>query len=79
MPVIELRHAADLASGLLESVRRLLDVAFEGRLTADDWDHALGGLHALAWDDGELAGHGALVQRRILHRGRALRAVRRPS
>ena len=72
--MIALRHTADLPPDVLAAVRRLLDASFEGRFTVDDWDHALGGLHALVWDDGELVGHGALVQRRLLHRGRALRA-----
>ena len=31
------------------------------------------GVHALAWADGELVGHAAVVQRRLLHGGRALR------
>jgi aminoglycoside 2'-N-acetyltransferase I len=39
-----------------------------------DWEHSLGGVHALAYDDGELVGHAAVVQRRLLHGGRALRA-----
>src|SRR5690606_36815331 len=29
----------------------------------------------LAWDGDELVGHGALIQRRLLHRGRALRTA----
>jgi len=32
-----------------------------------------GGLHVLAYDDGALIGHAAVVQRRLLHGGRALR------
>jgi aminoglycoside 2'-N-acetyltransferase I len=30
-------------------------------------------VHALAWEDGELVGHASVVQRRLLHGGRALR------
>jgi aminoglycoside 2'-N-acetyltransferase I len=74
MSAIELRHTAQIPSGELETVRRLLDEAFEGRFTAQDWDHALGGLHALVRAGGEVVGHGSLIQRRLLHRGRALRA-----
>jgi len=43
-------------------------------MTDDAWDHALGGMHALAWEAGQLVGHASVVQRRLLHRGRALRA-----
>ena len=31
-------------------------------------------MHALAWEDGELVGHASVVQRRLVHRGQALRA-----
>jgi aminoglycoside 2'-N-acetyltransferase I len=74
--VAELRtaHTADLDASSLAAARALLDQAFEGDFTDDDWEHALGGIHALVWDGGELIAHASLVQRRILHRGRALRA-----
>src|SRR5829696_2962250 len=38
-----------------------------------DWEHSLGGLHTLVWDGGALIGHAAIIQRRPLHGGRALR------
>ena len=47
---------------------------FEGDLDDHDWEHALGGMHALAWEGGELIGHASVIQRRLLHGGRALRA-----
>jgi aminoglycoside 2'-N-acetyltransferase I len=43
-------------------------------MTDHDWDHALGGIHALVWDGGQLIAHASVVQRRLLHRGHALRA-----
>ena len=43
-------------------------------MTEHDWEHSLGGVHAIAWDGDELVGHAAVVQRRLLHGGRALRA-----
>jgi aminoglycoside 2'-N-acetyltransferase I len=52
----------------------VLDGAFPRGLSDDDWEHGLGGVHALAWEGGELVGHGSVVQRRLLHGGRALRA-----
>ncbi|AXK31269.1 GNAT family N-acetyltransferase [Streptomyces armeniacus] len=44
----------------------------------EDWDHTLGGVHVLLWEPGPggeaaLIAHAAVVQRRFLHRGRALR------
>lgn len=47
---------------------------FEDDWSDHDWEHSLGGMHALAWEDDELIGHASVVQRRLLHAGRALRA-----
>ncbi|WP_299576881.1 GNAT family N-acetyltransferase [uncultured Williamsia sp.] len=43
----------------------MLDDAFDGDFTDDDWDHALGGVHVLAEVDGVLVGHAAVVPRRV--------------
>src|SRR5215207_11147573 len=67
-------HTSELDPGTLAALRTLLVDVFDGDFSADDWEHALGGVHALAHEDGELVGHAAVVQRRLLHGGRALRA-----
>jgi aminoglycoside 2'-N-acetyltransferase I len=74
--VAELRtaHTADLDRATLGAARALLDEVFHGEVTDSDWEHALGGVHALVWDGPVLIGHGSVIQRRLLHRGRALRA-----
>lgn len=66
-------HTADLDVAALKAARALLDEVFEGDMADDDWEHALGGVHALVWEGAELIGHASLVQRRLLHGGRALR------
>jgi aminoglycoside 2'-N-acetyltransferase I len=66
-------HTADLDAATRSRARALLDVVFGDDMTDDDWDHALGGVHALAWEGDELIGHASVVQRRLLHGGRALR------
>jgi aminoglycoside 2'-N-acetyltransferase I len=66
-------HTADLDASTLLSARALLDRAFDGDFTDHDWEHALGGIHALVWEDREPIAHASLVQRRLLHGGRALR------
>ncbi|MFF8811139.1 GNAT family N-acetyltransferase [Streptomyces pactum] len=66
-------HTSALGPASLAAIRRLLDDAFEGDFSDEDWDHTLGGMHALLWDGDELVAHAALVQRRLLHGGRALR------
>lgn len=67
-------HTADLEPATLRAARALLDDVFDHDLTEHDWEHALGGVHALVWEDGELVGHASVVQRRLLYHGRALRA-----
>jgi aminoglycoside 2'-N-acetyltransferase I len=67
-------HTADLEPATLAAARSLLDEVFAGEMTDLDWEHALGGIHALVWDGPDLIGHAAVVQRRLLHGGRALRA-----
>jgi aminoglycoside 2'-N-acetyltransferase I len=72
-PEVRTAHTADLDAETLAAARTLLEAVFEGELDDDDWEHALGGVHALAWEGDELVGHAAVVQRRLLHGGRALR------
>jgi aminoglycoside 2'-N-acetyltransferase I len=75
-PVTELStaHTADLDPATLLAARALLYDVFGDEMTESDWEHGLGGVHALAWDGGEIVGHASVVQRRLLHAGRALRA-----
>ncbi|MFL5799458.1 MAG: GNAT family N-acetyltransferase [Actinomycetota bacterium] len=65
-------HTADLDAATLDAARALLYEVFDD-MTDHDWEHALGGVHALAWEGDELVGHASVIQRRLLHGGRALR------
>ena len=69
-------HTSDLDGETREDARRMLVDAFadsEVDFTDADWEHALGGMHALICVRGALVAHGAVVQRRLIHRGVALR------
>jgi len=75
MARLSVLHTSDVDASTLSRVRTLLVNAFPPpEFTDDDWEHTLGGLHVLCHEDGRLIGHAAVVQRRLLHRGRALRA-----
>ncbi len=65
-------HTADLEAATLTAARALLYEVFDD-MTEHDWEHSLGGVHAIAWEGDELVGHAAVIQRRLLHGGRALR------
>ncbi|UNO39529.1 GNAT family N-acetyltransferase [Streptomyces sp. MST-110588] len=70
---LNIAHTADLPAATLKAARALLSEVFEEDMSEEDWEHSLGGMHALVWEDGALIGHAALVQRRMLYGGRALR------
>jgi aminoglycoside 2'-N-acetyltransferase I len=67
-------HSSALDARTLATLRALLLEVFPGCFSEHDWEHALGGVHAILAEDGEPIGHAAVVQRRLLHEGRALRA-----
>ncbi|MBT2420906.1 GNAT family N-acetyltransferase [Streptomyces sp. ISL-22] len=67
-------HTADLTPAELHAIRALLDDAFDGDFSDEDWEHGLGGMHALVHDDaGRLVAHGSVIMRRVRHRDRWLR------
>jgi aminoglycoside 2'-N-acetyltransferase I len=72
--MLRVAHTSELEPELLAELHAMLEEVFEGDFDEHDWEHALGGMHALAFDDGALVGHASVVQRRLLHGGRALRA-----
>ncbi len=55
----------DLDADTAARLRLLLEEAFDGDFDADDWRHALGGVHVLALDDGVIVAHAAVVPRVI--------------
>ncbi|MDA0161432.1 GNAT family N-acetyltransferase [Solirubrobacter ginsenosidimutans] len=71
--MVRTAHTADLDAATLTAAHALLEDVFEGELTAEDWEHSLGGVHALAYEGETLVGHAAVVQRRLRYDDRALR------
>ncbi|MER5359957.1 GNAT family N-acetyltransferase [Streptomyces sp. NPDC002785] len=66
-PILRTTHTHRLTPAALDEIRVLLDTAFEGEFSAEDWDHAL------ARDDSGLLAHGSVVQRRVIHEDRSYR------
>lgn len=68
-------HTSDLEAETLNSAQAMVTAAFAEwtEFTDDDWEHALGGMHAVVLHRGMLVAHGAVTQRRLLYRGAALR------
>lgn len=72
MPVVRIVESRDLSGAELQAIRRLLDAAFERDFSDDDWDHALGGWHALIEGPSGVVGHAAVVPRRLFIAGSEL-------
>lgn len=72
--VLRVAHTSELEPALLEALHAMLAEVFESDFEDTDWEHALGGIHALAYEGEELVGHASVIQRRLVHGGRALRA-----
>jgi aminoglycoside 2'-N-acetyltransferase I len=58
----------------IAAIREMLDEAFGGAFTNDDWQHALGGQHVLWRDRDQLVAHASVVPRTITIGDRTLRA-----
>jgi aminoglycoside 2'-N-acetyltransferase I len=70
-------HAAStdaISSSVLRDIRTLLEIAFEGRFTDDDWEHALGGVHVWLSDSDGVISHASLIERALVCSGHPLRA-----
>jgi aminoglycoside 2'-N-acetyltransferase I len=69
---VRVAHTADLTTDELAAARALVFAAFDD-CTEDDWEHCLGGIHAMVWEGDAMVAHGAVVQRRLIYKERPLR------
>ena len=67
----------ELSGSEVSAIRELMVAAFgtddEERFTDDDWQHAIGGLHFVLDDAGEIISHASVVERELHVAGRPLR------
>lgn len=63
--MIETRRSGDLGRAELGQLRCLLELAFHGEFTEQDWAHTLGGWHVFVWHRGALVSHVAVVPRTL--------------
>lgn len=71
--VLRTAHTSELSPRDLDQALGLLRGVFAGDFADTDWEHALGGVHVLAWQAATLVGHGAVVRRQLVHGGAARR------
>lgn len=65
MTHVRVIESADLAPDVLESLRDLCDEAFGERFDDNDWQHAVGGRHVVAFSGREVMAHAAVVPREL--------------
>lgn len=61
--MLETFTTAQVGAGRLQQIRHLLDAAFAGEFSDDDWAHTRGGQHVLISDAEVLVAHAAVVPR----------------
>lgn len=66
--------SAELPSETVSELRRLMDAAYAGCFTNDDWENAQGGTHAVIEEAGAVVAHGAVVPRKVIVGGTAMSA-----
>jgi aminoglycoside 2'-N-acetyltransferase I len=68
MTSVRLVDTGDITPGELRAIRALCDAAWadlDEPFADDDWNHALGGVHAVLEDRGEIVAHGSVVPRTL--------------
>ena len=66
---MQVKIEVDLSPGTTASLRKLLDLAFEGDFSEEDWEHALGGVHFIGFLGETIIAHGAIVPRSMAING----------
>jgi aminoglycoside 2'-N-acetyltransferase I len=67
-----IKKVIDLNSELESSIRELLNLAYEGDFSADDWEHTFGGQYFIGFLGNAIIAHGAVVPRPISIEGAGL-------
>jgi aminoglycoside 2'-N-acetyltransferase I len=74
MPNAEVFTTRTALGSQLKNIRRLLDEAFDGDFSDEDWEHTLGGWHVVLLERGVPLAHAAVVPRVLTVVGDPLRS-----
>jgi aminoglycoside 2'-N-acetyltransferase I len=69
-----IKEVIDVDSKTASSIRLLLELAYDGDFSSEDWEHTLGGQYFLGLRDDIIIAHGSVVSRKMFIDGRALTA-----
>lgn len=67
-----IKQVTNLDPNIEFSIRALLDLAFEGDFSYEDWEHTFGGQYFLGYIDDTIIAHGSVVPRNMFIDGQAL-------
>lgn len=73
VPQVRRLRSDEFTEGEAIRLRAMLDVAFEGYFTDDDWEHAFGGTHVVVEIDHVIVAHASVVPRVLEVADRGLR------
>lgn len=71
---LQIVSSEQLDDNRIAAIREMLDEAFGGSFSDDDWQHALGGHHVLWWDGDQAVAHASVVPRIVTIGDRTFRA-----
>ncbi|MGH9038861.1 MAG: GNAT family N-acetyltransferase, partial [Acidimicrobiia bacterium] len=74
MPEVLVLTTAEADGPLLDAIRELLDDAFAGAFSPEDWQHTIGAFHAIVRDGDAVVAHAAVVPRTLEIDGRPVQA-----
>ena len=67
-----IKHVVEINPHLESSIRALLEVAYEGDFSSEDWEHTFGGQYFIGYLDETIIAHGCVVPRNMTIDGQGL-------
>jgi aminoglycoside 2'-N-acetyltransferase I len=69
---MNIKQFVDIDSDTESVVRALLDLAYEGEFSSEDWEHTFGGQYFIGYIDQRIVAHGSVVSREMFIDGKAV-------
>ena len=69
---MNIRQVIDVDSKTASSIRSLLELAYDGDFSSEDWEHTFGGQYFIGLLDNIIVAHGSVVPRNMLINGQEI-------
>ncbi len=67
-----IKQVNDVSSRTISSIRSLLELAYEGDFSSEDWEHTFGGQYFIGLLDNIIIAHGSVVPRNMFINGQEI-------